>query len=102
MISNDQRRWCREVLLLHIGDHLVPAFLARRRIKRDEIIVGRFKEQPVAVHSHAAIADVNATLRLPKVMPELSAGTRIHRKGIIRRREVEDAIHHEWNRLDTS
>ena len=64
MVANDDGRGRREVFLLHVGDLDVPAFFAGFGIERDEVVVGGFEEQPVAVHADAAVADVDAALRV--------------------------------------
>ena len=71
-----------------------------RGIERDEVIVGRFHEQPVAAHAEAAIADVGAALGLPEVVPELAAVARVHRPGVVGRGEVENAVDRENGRAD--
>src|SRR2546421_6571824 len=87
--------WCRrrEVLLVEVRDLSVPALLARLRVERNEIVVRRLEEQPVAVHRHATIADVRAPARLPPVVPENMPVQRVHRPRIVGRRDVEDAVH---------
>src|SRR5205807_3203631 len=76
--------WCRrrEVLLVEVRDLSVPALLARLRVERNEIVVRRLEEQPVAVHRHATIADVRAPARLPPVVPENVPVQRLHRPRI--------------------
>ena len=78
----------------------MPAFLAGLRVQRYEIVIGRLKEQPAAVHTHPAIADVNATLRLPVEVPQLMPRTGIDSPGVIGSREVQNAVHHQRSRLD--
>src|SRR5207249_7773011 len=87
--------WCRrrEVLLVEVRDLSVPALLARLRVERNEIVVRRLEEQPVAVHRYATIADVRAPARLPPVVPENVPVQRVHRPRIVGRRDVEDAVH---------
>src|SRR6266480_56170 len=87
--------WCRrrEVLLVEVRDLSVPALLARLRVERNEIVVRRLEEQPVAVHRHATIADVRAPARLPPVVPENVPVQRVHCPRIVGRRDVEDAVH---------
>src|SRR5206468_6555276 len=67
---------------------------------RDEIVVRRFHVEVVVPHAEAAISDVRAASRLPEVVPELVAVARIDCPGIVRRRDVEDAVHLEDRALD--
>ena len=100
LLADDDRRARREVLALDVGDLVVPALLARRRVERDEVVVGRQEEDPVAVHADAAIADVDAAARLPEVVPDLAAGARVDGPHVIGRREIQHAVDHQRRRLD--
>ena len=74
------------------GDDFVPALLAGLGVERDQIIVRRLHVQPVAVHPQAAVADVRAAPGFPEVMPQLGAVARVDRPGIIRRRNIQNAV----------
>ena len=100
VVADHDRRRGREVLALHAGDFLVPALLARRRVERDEVVVGREEIQPVAVHADAAVADVDAAPGPPEVVPQLAAGARVDRPDVVGRGEVQDAVHQQRRRLD--
>ncbi len=92
VIANDDRRDCRSVIQLRIGNLHFPSFLASARVEAHQVTVGAFKEQPVLIHPHAAIADGAAGVRRICVVPELSAGANIGRPNIIRRGEIENVV----------
>ena len=100
VIADHDRRHGGEILLVEIGDLLVPALLAGPRVERDQVIVRRFHVQPVALHAEAAIADVRAALGLPEVVPEVVAVARVDRPGVVGRGEVEDAVDLQNRRAD--
>src|SRR5262249_58535386 len=75
--SDDDGRGRAEVLLSHVGDLFVPPLLAGLRVERDEVAVGRFDEEVVAVQADAPIADVDAAARPPEVMPDGPAAARL-------------------------
>ena len=82
------------------GDLDVPALLARARVERHEVVVGRLEEQVVVPHAGAAVADVRAAARLPEVAPQLVAVVRVERPDVVGRRHVEDAVHLQDRALD--
>src|SRR6185312_3042754 len=94
VIAHNDRRGRGEIFLLNVGDFHVPALLASSGLERDKVVIGSLKEQPIAIHAHAAIADVNAARGLPEVMPQLAARPGVHGPGIIGSGEIEDAVHH--------
>ena len=100
LLADDHRRVGREVLALHVGDLVMPPFLARRHVERDEVVVGREEIQPVVEDADAAVADVVAAARLPGIVPGFPAGARIERPDVIRHRQVQVAVDHERRRLD--
>ena len=69
-------------------------------VEGDEVVVGGDEVQVVAVHPDAAVADVDAALGAPEVVPDLAAGARVDRPHVIGRGEVEDAVHEQRRRLD--
>ncbi len=79
-------------LLIEVGDLDVPAFLARARIERDEIIVRRFEEQIVPPDGGAAVADVRPALGLPVVSPQLASVARVERPDVVGRGDVENTV----------
>ena len=92
VVVDDDRRHRREVLLIEVGDLDVPAFLARARIERDEVIVRRFEEQIVPPDGGAAVADVRPALGLPVVAPQLASVARVERPDVVGRGDVEDTV----------
>src|SRR5262249_8715045 len=88
------------VHLVEIADGLVPALGAILRIERNQVAIGRFEIEMVAVHGGAAIADMHAADGVPGVVPELAAGARVNGPGVVGEGEVEDAIYHQRGRLD--
>src|SRR5262245_14712067 len=100
MITDDDRCHRRKILLVEVGDDLVPAFFAGPCIERDQVIVGRFQEQVVVPHSHSAIADVRAAFRLPEVVPQHASVTSVNGPCIVRSRDIEDSIDLKDRTLD--
>ena len=100
VIADDDRRGRGEILLFHVGDFNVPALRAILGVERNQVIVGRFEVQPVAVHAEAAVSDVDAAVRFPVVMPDLAAGARVHGPGVIGEREIQHAVHFERRGFD--
>src|SRR5581483_2625906 len=74
--------------------------LAGFRIERDQVAVGCFEKQPVAVHPESAVADMEPACRLPGEMPQLASAARVHSPGVIGSSEVQDAIDLERRGLD--
>ena len=60
VIAYNQRRHCREVTELWIGELDDPANAAILGIETDQMRVGRSKVEPILVHAQSAIADVVA------------------------------------------
>ncbi len=77
VIADDDGRGSGEVLLLHISDFGVPALFAGFGIERDQVVIRRFEEKPIAIHANAAVTDVNAAASSPKIMPNFLPGTGI-------------------------
>ena len=73
----------------------MPALLARLGIERYQVVLGDLEVERVAVHGHAAIANVIAAPCRPAVMPKDRAVASIHGPGVVRRRDVEHAVHLE-------
>ena len=93
VITHHYRRRRRKVLLAVVGDRFVPALLAGFGVERYQVVLGHLKVEGVAVHGHAAIADVIAAPGRPDVMPQHRAVVCIHGPGVVGRRDVEDAIY---------
>ena len=73
VISNNQRRDRGEPFLLHFGDLHSPALFAGFGVQREQPVVRRHVEQPVAVHAQPAVGHVNGLVIRPLIMPELAA-----------------------------
>ena len=99
VIANHQRRHRREVSQRDVGQLHLPSLLAVLRVQADKKSIRRFEIEPVAPHADAAIADVIAAVRLVGVVPDLAAGSRIHRPHIIGHAEIEHAVHLERRRF---
>ncbi len=95
VVADDDGRHGGEVLLIEVGDFLMPALLAGARVEADQIVVRRFHVQPVAPHAQAAVADVRAALGFPEVVPQFVAVASIDRPGVVRGGEVENAVDFE-------
>ena len=102
VILDHERRHGSVVKLVEIAIGLVPALLSVLDVQRHEVAVGSKEIEPVAIHRHAAIADVDAAFGLPCEVPQLPAGARVDSPYMIRRREVEDAVDLERRGLDTA
>src|SRR5579859_1024701 len=100
MVADNNRRGRGEVLLLHVGNFLVPTLFSGQCIERNKIVVWSLEKNPASVHAHAAVADVNAALRLPRVMPYFASGAGIDGPCVVGSGEIEDAIYHQWCRFD--
>ena len=98
--ADDHRRVGREILALHVGDLVMPALLAGRHVERHEVVVRRQEVQPVVEDADAAVADVVAAARLPRVVPDVAAGARVDRVDVIGHREIQRAVDHQRRRLD--
>src|SRR6266436_1527304 len=61
VVADHYRRHGREILLVEVGDFLMPALLTRPRIETHQIIVGGLHVKPVAPHSKTAIPDMSST-----------------------------------------
>ena len=95
MVVDDDRRRRQEVLLVEVRDLFVPAFLARARVERDEVVVGRDEEQIVAPHRGAAIADVRAAARPPEESPQQVPVVGVERPHVVGRSHVQHAVDRE-------
>src|SRR5205807_2686409 len=95
VVANHQRSRCGEVLLFHVCQRYLPPDFSAVPIERDEVIIGRLEEEPIAVDTYAPIADVDAAGGLPFEVPQLLPGTRVQRPHMVRHREIEDAVDHE-------
>src|ERR1700693_6022422 len=73
VIADDDGRNGGGVVELGIGDLHFPALLAGAGVQADELAIGRFKEQPVAVHPDAAVADGAAGVGWILIMPQLAS-----------------------------
>ena len=82
-------------MLLNIRNFHAPAELAGVLIERNEVIVRCLEEEPVAINADAAIADVNAALGLPTVVPEFATGAGIHGERMVGHGEVKNTIDFE-------
>src|SRR5207248_2651997 len=102
VILHDQRRDRAVVELVEIAIGLVPALAAILDIERNEITIRSEEVEPIPVHCHAAIPDVNSTLRLPDMMPELAAAARVDGPHVVGRRSIEDTVDLERWRLDAA
>ena len=100
VIADDHGRDGRSVVELRVGQANLPTLLARSRVETHQVTVGRLKEQPVAVHTHAAVADGAARVGWILIVPQLAAGAGIGGPNMIGRGEVENAVHHQRRRLD--
>src|SRR5688572_3701514 len=100
MVVDDDRCRGQEVLLIEVGDFLVPTLLARTRIERDQVIVWRDEEEVVAPHGGAAIADVRATSRPPEEAPQQVTVLCIERPDVVWRSDIQDAVDGERGALD--
>src|SRR6185436_3561392 len=85
-----------------VSDLDVPPFLARARIERDQIVVGRLEKEVVPPHGRAAVTDVRAALRPPKIPPQLAPIARVEGPDIIWSRHVENVIDVEDRALDAA
>ena len=85
----------REILLFEVGNLDVPALFTGLQVERDQVVVGRFKEEVVAPDSDTAIGDVRSASCFPIVVPELPAIARVESPDMVRRGGIEDAIHHQ-------
>ena len=96
VIADDHRRHRRKILLGEIGNFLMPALFSGFRIEADQVIVRRLEVKRVVIHRHAAIADVRATLRAPKIVPESVAVARINGPGVIGSGKIENSVHLQY------
>jgi hypothetical protein len=78
--------------LIQIANRFAPAFLAVFQIQRYEIAIRRFDIKRIAQNAYAAIADVDAALRFPGVMPDFASRARVNRPDVIGHREIHHAI----------
>ena len=100
LVLDNGRRRRAEVLLAERRVFLVPALFARAGVERDEVAVGRDQVQIVTPHCGAAVADVRAALRAPEVMPQQMTIVGVQRPHVVRRRQIDHAVHDDWRCLD--
>src|SRR5579864_6579227 len=100
MLTHDERSHARPISLGHVGHLYVPANTAVFRVERDQMSIGRQKEQISLVHRDTAMPDVFARTPRMDVMPYLMAGPGIDGPDIFRDGKVENAIHQQRRRLD--
>src|SRR5262245_30367396 len=92
MIFDDHWRGGPEKELIQIANRFAPAFLAVLQIQRDQIAIRRFDIKRIAQNAYAAIADVDASLRFPDVMPDFASRARVNRPDVIGYREIHHAV----------
>src|SRR5438094_3800595 len=85
VVADDNWRRRREVLLLHIGDLFMPALLSGQRIERNKVVIRGLEKEPPSIHAHSPIADVNAALGFPGVVPYFAPSAGIDRPCVVRR-----------------
>ena len=100
VIADHRRRGRRIEVAAIIGLLLIPAFLARRRVERDQVLIGRVEEQVVPPHAETAVADRRTAEASPVVVPYLTARPRVERIGVVRGRQVEHAVDEQRRGLD--
>src|SRR5271168_4345112 len=93
MITDHNRRNGREVLLIKVGDDLMPTLLARFRIERHQVVVRGLEVEPIAIHPHAAVPDVGTAFGLPEIVPEHRAVAGVHSPGVVRHGYIQDAVY---------
>ena len=99
VIANHDRRRGRPVRHVVAGQLPRPALLAGGGVERDHRVVGRHHEQRVAVAWRRRGCRSRSRPRQMYCQSGL-AGARIDRVDVIRRREIQDAVHHQRHRLD--
>src|SRR4030095_14039681 len=99
VVIDDDRRRRQEILLVEVGDFLVPALLAGACVERDEVVVRRDEEKVVAPHGSTAIADVRGTARPPEEPPQQVTILRIERPDIVGRCHIQNAVDREYGAL---
>ena len=87
--------------LVEIADGFAPRFLAVVDVQRDQIAVGRFEVEPVAVDADAAVAEMDAALGVPGVVPDLAAGAGVDGPDLVGDGEVHDAVDDQRSRFMT-
>ena len=92
VVADHDGRGGGEVFEAHVADFDMPALFAGFRVEADEVIVRGFEVEPIAIHAEAAAADVDAALRFPLVVPELTAGAGVDGPGVVGNGEVEHAV----------
>src|SRR6185312_237890 len=59
------------------------------------MVVRSLEINPALVHCHAAMADMEAGVRMVAVMPDLTTGVRVHGPDVIRDAEIKNAVHQQ-------
>src|SRR6185312_17543483 len=59
------------------------------------MVVRSLEINPALVHCDAAMANVKAGVRMVAVMPNLTAGVRVHGPDVVRNAEVKNAVHQQ-------
>src|SRR5215213_594357 len=96
MTFDDDRRDRAVVELVEIADLLLPALLAVLDAQRDQMAVGGLEVERITGDGDAAVADVNAPLRFPGVMPQLAPGTSVERPDVIGHGQIQHAVDLDW------
>ena len=100
VVLHDHRRDRAVVELLEVADLLVPALGSVLDVERDEHAVRRLVEERVTEHGHPAVADVDASLGRPCVVPDLAAGSRVDRPHVIGHGEIHHAVDDDRRAFD--
>src|SRR5687768_3387011 len=98
MVLDDDRSGRDVVVALDAADFLVPALLSGPGVKRYQVPIRCAEVQPVLVHGHTPVAGVLTAAAAPEVVPYFVAGPGVHGPRMIRRAEVEDAVHEQRRR----
>ena len=92
-VLHNNRRDRTVIELVEVADLFVPALASVLDVQRHQVAVRSFVIQPVAINRRASIADVNPAFRLPDVVPDLASRTSVERPHVVRRGQIDDAIH---------
>jgi hypothetical protein len=76
VVVDHQRSGGRKIFEVQIGNLDGPAEFAGVLVQRNQVIVGCL--EPVTVDARTAVADVNAALAIPLVVPDLAARSSIN------------------------
>ena len=92
VIADDHWSGGGEVLFVKARELDVPALLARPRIERHQVVVGRLEVEIVLPQAGAAVADVRAAARLPVIAPQLVPVGGVERPDVVGRGHVEHVV----------